>query len=67
MISPQGRVLIVETDMVPFDIKADFYAEGIGRELAMGALAMGATAEEAARVAIKYSTGCGGKVQKVVL
>lgn len=37
-----------------YDIKAPFIAKGSGYHLAMGAMAMGATAEEAVRIACQY-------------
>jgi hypothetical protein len=45
-------------------IQTKFHAWGSGMPFAMGALAMGATAEQAAKIAIKYSPYCGGKVQR---
>ena len=46
-----------------FPIEADFICEGSGREIAMGACAMGAGPVEAVLIAIQYDTGCGGEVQ----
>jgi hypothetical protein len=46
-------------------INAPFFALGSGRYLAMGAMAFGATAEEAVRIAIQYDTGCGGEVDVI--
>lgn len=37
-------------------------AWGSGRDFALGALSMGATAKEAAQIACKHSTTCGGKI-----
>lgn len=44
------------------EFEAPFYAEGSGTGLAMGAMAHGATAEEAAKIACQYSQTCGGEV-----
>lgn len=43
-------------------IGASFYVTGSGMEIAIGALEMGATAEEAIKAACKYDTGTGGEV-----
>jgi len=69
LISPKGIVFLVEADLNPFEIRTDegFYAAGTGYRSAMAAMEMGATAQEAVEVTIKWDTGCGGKVQKVEL
>lgn len=41
---------------------APYHAMGSGRELALGAMAHGATAEEAVRAAIKHDTSSGGEI-----
>lgn len=46
---------------------APFYSEGSGRELAKGAMAMGASAIEAVRVAIEYDSTSGGEIEFVAL
>jgi hypothetical protein len=43
----------------------DFIAFGVGREAALGAMEMGAGAEEAVMVASKWVTGCGRGVDVV--
>lgn len=45
-----------------FEFDAPFYAEGSGSVLAFGAMAAGASAEEAAKVACQYDTSCGGEI-----
>jgi ATP-dependent protease HslVU (ClpYQ) peptidase subunit len=50
-----------------FTFPDTFVAIGSGRAYAIGAMARGATAEQAVKVAIKYTTTCGGKIQKVKL
>lgn len=42
---------------------SSFCAIGSGAEVCMGAMAMGATAEQAVAAAIKYADGCGGDVE----
>jgi hypothetical protein len=44
-------------------IKAPFHAIGSGAPYALGAMAVGATAEEAVAAAIKLSVWCGGRIQ----
>lgn len=41
---------------------APFYAAGSGEQIALGAMAAGATAEEAVNIACEYSQTCGGAV-----
>lgn len=43
-------------------VDAEFFAEGSGRAIAVGAMAQGATAEEAARIACKFDSDTGGTV-----
>ncbi len=45
-----------------FPVTAPFVAIGSGRDIAMGAMAAGATAMEAAEIACEFSVGCGGPV-----
>lgn len=40
----------------------DFFAEGSGREFAYGAMAMGASAYQAAKLTCEHMLGCGGPV-----
>jgi hypothetical protein len=58
-ISPQG--VVHKYEFVPFPIifEDTFYASGSGRDLAIGALAMGADAVRAAEVACTYCSECG--------
>ena len=61
-IKPDGSVVEFEpTGQLAYE--APFYALGSGRELAIGAMAAGASAEEAVRIAIDWSQGSGGEVQ----
>lgn len=46
----------------PITWKAPFYVSGSGREIALGAMAAGASAVEAAEFACKYSSTCAGPV-----
>ena len=60
-LRPDGSVRLMENGKW-CEYSADFYAEGSGAEMAVGAMAAGATAEEAVRIACQYSTTCGGEV-----
>jgi len=48
-------------------VRCEFYAIGCGADLALGAMEMGATAEEAIAVAIRRSMGCGGTIRSLKL
>ena len=62
-----GRVLTYSGDNLPEQIEAPFYAIGSGWEIAMGALAMGATAEEAIKITMEYDINTGGEVECIAL
>ena len=67
VVKDRTTILQVDEALMPYVIDAEFHTGGQGASVALGALAMGATAEEAVRVAMKYSLGTGGKIQKVSL
>ena len=67
VVSKDGVLTFDSPDMYPMEIKAKFHTLGCGSEIATGAMEMGATAEEAVKIAIKYLGACGGKVQIVRL
>lgn len=57
-------VMKIEDDVRPFDMpNADFYAAGASMEFLLGSLAAGASAEEAVRLAVRYTDGAAGDVQ----
>lgn len=60
-----GAVLYEVNSQTPYLIKIEhsLNALGTGREYAIGALEMGATAEEAVKIACKYDTNSGGAVK----
>jgi len=45
-----------------YQISGPFFAEGSGRAFAIGAMAAGASAAEAARIACEHDTNCGGAI-----
>lgn len=57
----EGKLIYASNENPPHYTRQP-YAVGSGDEFAMGALAMGASATEAAKVAAKLSTTCGGKI-----
>lgn len=57
-----GRAQMWESRHTPLPCK-DFYVAGSGGQIALGALEMGATPEEAIRVASKYDAYTGNGVQ----
>ena len=64
IIMPDGLILCW-TDQGPARFRAKSYALGSGYQYAMGAMEMGATAEEAVLVASLYDVGTGGKIISV--
>jgi hypothetical protein len=59
VVYKSGHVVKFEDSPYPIIIKDEFWADGSGGDLALGAMAMGATAEEAIGVASKYNIYCG--------
>lgn len=59
-----GHAAKFEDSPYPIIIKDEFWADGSGGDLALGAMAMGATAEEAIGVASKYNIYCGCGVDR---
>lgn len=60
--SPLKEIMRYEQDGVPFRIEEPFFAIGSGRDLAIGAMAMGASAQKAVEIASQYDTGCGNGI-----
>lgn len=61
LLSPTGDVFYIDDTNRKTQINsATYHCVGSGRDIAMGALEMGATAEQAVAVAIKLNTSCGG-------
>jgi hypothetical protein len=54
VVYPNGSVVCFTERFLPQPIIAEFHAMGSGDQLALGAMAMGASAEEAVRVACKF-------------
>lgn len=56
-----GSVWLVEREAT-FEVTAPFHAEGSGHAIALGAMAAGASAEEAVRIACDLEQSCRGPV-----
>lgn len=67
VVAPRGKIFKYENNCLPRQRRAPFVALGSGRDLAMGAMAAGASAKQAINIAIKYDTATGGKVETVFL
>jgi ATP-dependent HslUV protease subunit HslV len=63
VVGARGEVVIYDVEGRDYLIEAEFIARGAGAELAIGAMAMGARADQAVEVACRYSVWCGGPVQ----
>lgn len=71
------EVLLIDSDgthprfatglQVPTRVNGEFFAIGSGADYAMGAMAMGASAEEAVRIAARYDLNTGGGLTVVEL
>lgn len=59
IVLPDGSCLRFESGAPPYRINGPFYAFGSGTWVALGALAMGATAPEAVEAAHQYDIGTG--------
>lgn len=59
VITKDKEILRFDFNPIPIVFHDDKYAIGSGRDLAIGAMAMGADATRAVEVAIQFDTGCG--------
>lgn len=62
VIFPGANVVLMWNDAGWLKAEAPYYAAGSGREIALGALAVGASAEEAVRAASRHDTHTGGEI-----
>ena len=63
---PDGKIVFFNGQS-SFPLKARFYACGSGYQYALGAMSMGATAEEAVRIAAQHDTKTGGEIQTLTV
>lgn len=59
VITPKREILRFDFNPIPIVFNDDMYALGNGRDVALGAMAMGARAPEAVEIASQLCTGCG--------
>lgn len=59
VISPKREILRFDFNPIPIVFHDEMYALGNGRDVALGAMAMGATAAIAVEVASELCSGCG--------
>lgn len=60
-----GVVYQFADGLYPFKMEGKFFACGSGMGIALGAMAMGASAEKAVEVAMRFDIYTGGKINKV--
>ena len=63
-IGDEGVFLIEDVKLRRVPILDEFYAVGSGSHYAMGAMAMGATAQEAVKIAARFDENTGGRICK---
>lgn len=62
LLLTKRKLELWDESLIPSRVKAPFYAIGSGRGVAMGAMAAGASAEEAVHIACRYSVLTGPPV-----
>lgn len=67
LVKPDGTVLYLEDDGEPYEVVAPFHALGCAQDVLIGAMAAGATAEEAVLIATSRCDGVGATPQVVYL
>lgn len=66
-LTADRRLVWWGAEMVGIEIEDDYYAIGSGAQLALGALAMGATLRQAIKIAAKWDVATGTDIQLVTL
>jgi hypothetical protein len=66
VIAPDGNI-VCWGENGPWPVTVPFYTLGSGYQLALGALAAGASAIEAVKIAAEYDTHTGGEVESLTL
>ena len=62
VVRPCGSVWCHEDDAAPYRVSGPYHAIGSGGPYALGAMAFGADARQAVRIAIELCTSCGGRI-----
>lgn len=63
VVMPGRRIWTYEDKLVGFEVKAKIAATGSGVELALGAMAAGANAVQAVKIAARFDPGTNSRVQ----
>jgi hypothetical protein len=63
VITKKGEVLCFDNRLYPYHVNAPFFAFGSGAHIALGAMAMGATAYKAVKIASIYDVATGGEIK----
>jgi len=64
---PSGIVTDVDKRLQRIDLDGEFFASGSGYEIALGAMAMGATARQAVEIASRFDIYTGGRISTLSL
>ncbi len=67
VVYPSGKVEAFDETGSVILPKSGYYAEGSGRAFALGAMAMGADAREAVKVAARFDQGTGGRIKSITI
>jgi ATP-dependent protease HslVU (ClpYQ) peptidase subunit len=67
VVKPDGKLFEYCTSPYPYEIEDSIYACGSGGACAIGALEMGATAEQAVLIASKWNSTCGNGIDILTL
>jgi ATP-dependent protease HslVU (ClpYQ) peptidase subunit len=59
VVARKGKVVFYEYQSTAIPVQTPIFAWGAGREIAIGAMAFGATAEQAVQIASKWDNTCG--------
>lgn len=63
IVTREGKLFMIDGSLIPVRLTAPFYALGSGAPIAIGAMYMGASAEQAVEAAIEYNCYCHGPMQ----
>lgn len=67
LVCKDGKAWFYGQYPVAIPVEQNFYAIGSGREVALGALAMGASTDRAVQIACAYAEGCGNGIDTFFL
>jgi len=67
VVFPDGSMASYAETLLPTHFRSEYCTQGSGNEIALGALAMGASAVEAVECAIRFDIASGGEIETVSL